>query len=355
MGTLSAKQSSFDLVTDRLGHTAFARAPMRISFAGGGTDVAPYPEREGGAVLSAAIRRYAYASARVRSDEQFVLRSLDLGLVAEGSIARLSDLDQRLHLLRGPVSRLATDQHGVDLRVQSQAPPGSGLGASSTIVVAVLGALLAAYGRSAAPHLMAEMAVQVEREDLGLTGGTQDQYAAVFGGVNFLEFNGGEVVVNQLKLPIATIATLEHNLLLCHLGNSRASATIIDDQRERYESDSGRTVEALRRQKELAVEMKQVLLAGRLDDFGGLLGEVWAVKQQLSPLIVTDEALAAYETATAAGALGGKMTGAGGGGYMLFYAPFGSRFEVAQALRDRGHEVLDVALDDGGLQTWSHD
>ena len=170
MGIPDTKSSSsFDVVTDRLGHTAFARAPMRLSFAGGGTDVPPYPQREGGAVLSVAIRRYAYASARIRDDDQFVIRSLDLGLIAEGPIGQLSELDQSLHLLRGPISRLATDERGVDLRVQSQAPPGSGLGASSTIVVAVLGALLSAYGRVATPHQVAEMAVEIERQDLGLT------------------------------------------------------------------------------------------------------------------------------------------------------------------------------------------
>ena len=328
MGIPETKSSSFDVVTDRLGHTAFARAPMRLSFAGGGTDVPPYPQREGGAVLSVAIRRYAYASARIRDDDQFVIRSLDLGLIAEGPIGQLSELDQRLHLLRGPISRLATDERGVDLRVQSQAPPGSGLGASSTIVVAVLGALLSAYGRVATPHQMAEMAVEIERQDLGLTGGTQDHYAAVFGGFNFLEFSESDVVVNQLKLPLATVATLEHNLVLCDLGSSRESATIIDDQTARYESDSGETQSALRRQRELAVEMKQLLLA---------------------------EADHAYEVALGAGALGGKIAGAGGGGFMLFYAPFGSRFEVAQALRDLGHDVLDVALDDSGLQSWTHD
>ncbi len=355
MGSLEIKQSSFDAVTGRLGQTAFARAPMRISFAGGGTDVAPYPQREGGAVLSVAIRRYAYASARIRDDDQFVIHSLDLGLVAEGQIGELSELDQRLHLLRGPISRLATDSRGVELRVQSQAPPGSGLGASSTIVVAVLGALLSAYGRSASPHQIAEMAVEVERRDLGLTGGTQDHYAAVFGGFNFLEFEGDEVVVNQLKLPLATVATLEHNLLLCDLGSSRESATIIDDQRSRYEADIGATAAALARQKQMAVEMKQLLLAGELDRFGRMLGEVWEAKQELSPLIATDAARLANEAALGAGALGGKIVGAGGGGFMLFYAPFEARFEVAQALRDRGHDVLDVALDSGGLQSWAHD
>ncbi len=326
---------------------------MRISFAGGGTDVAPYPEREGGAVLSAAIRRYAYASARIREDDQLVIRSLDLGLVAAGRIGELSELDQRLHLLSGPVGRLASDGRGVELRVQSQAPPGSGLGASSTIVVAVVGALLAAYGRSASAHQIAQAAIEIERQDLGLTGGTQDHFAAAFGGVNFLEFSGDEVTVNQLKLPTATIATLEHNLLLCHLGASRESATIIDDQSERYQSHAGTTAAALDRQKELAQEMKKILLAGQLDEFGCLLNESWISKQQLSPLISTEAAVQAHRTALDAGALGGKITGAGGGGYMLFYAPFDCRFEVAQALRDDSFDVLDVSFDEIGMESWT--
>jgi D-glycero-alpha-D-manno-heptose-7-phosphate kinase len=333
--------------------TAFARAPMRISFAGGGTDVAPYPEREGGAVLSAAITRYAFASARLREDDQFNLTSLDLGLTAEGHVSELSELDRRLHLLRAPVERLAGGR-GVDLRVQSQAPPGSGLGASSTIVVAVVGALIAAQGRTESRHRVAEQAIELERRDLGLEGGTQDQYAATFGGFNFMEFHPGGVTVNQLRLPSSTIATLEHNLLLCHLGTSRESARIIEDQRRRYEQESGTTAEALGRQKELAVEMKQALLAGELDRFGTLLDEVWRAKQALSPLIATGESLRAYETAKAAGVLGGKITGAGGGGYMLFYSPFERRFEVAQALRDEGFDVLDISIDDMGMESWSH-
>ena len=338
-----------------VGATAFARAPMRISFAGGGTDVAPYPQREGGAVLSATITRYAYASARIRDDGKFNIKSLDLGLTAEGPIEDLSKLDQSLHLLRGPITRLAGDGVGVDLRVQSQAPPGSGLGASSTIVVAVVGALLEAWGRTADSHRIAEAAVEIEREDLKLTGGTQDHYAAAFGGINFIEFTGSEVIVNPLRLPSSTIATLEHNLLLCHLGLSRESATIIDDQRRRYESSAGSTSSALAKQKVLAVEMKRMLLAGELDGFGELLAEVWEAKKAMSPLIATDNSLEFYETAIDAGALGGKITGAGGGGYMLFYAPFNKRFEVAQALRDRGAEVLDINLDHEGLQAWSHE
>lgn len=336
------------------GLTAYARAPMRISFAGGGTDVAPYPEREGGAVLSATIKRYAFASARVREDDQFNLTSLDLGLSAEGQMDQISELDRRLHLLSGPVKRLVTDGRGVDLRVQSQAPPGSGLGSSSTIVVAMVGALLAAYGRRAPRHAIAEAAVEIERGDLGLTGGTQDHYAAAFGGVNFLEFNADSVTVNQLKVPLSTVATLEHNLLLCHLGTSRESATIISDQRERYESESGTTSAALALQKELAHQMKRALLAGQLDDFGALLDEVWRVKQELSPLIATEGALHAYKTAMTAGALGGKITGAGGGGYMLFYAPFERRFEVAEELRKAKFEVLDISLDEMGMESWTN-
>ena len=325
---------------------------MRISFAGGGTDVDPYPAREGGAVLSAAVTRYAFASARLRDDDQFNLTSLDLGLIAEGHVSELSELDRRLHLLRAPIERLAGGR-GVDLRVQSQAPPGSGLGASSTIVVAVVGALLAADGRVETPHRVAEQAVEIERGDLGLDGGTQDQYAAAFGGFNFMEFHEDGVTVNQLRLPSSTIATLEHNLLLCHLGTSRESARIIEDQRRRYEQDAGTTSAALGRQKDLAIEMKQALLADELDRFGMLLDEVWKAKQELSPLIATDESLRAYEAAKAAGVLGGKITGAGGGGYMLFYSPFERRFEVAQALRTEGFEVLDISIDEMGLESWS--
>jgi D-glycero-alpha-D-manno-heptose-7-phosphate kinase len=328
---------------------------MRISFAGGGTDVAPFPEREGGAVLSASITRYAFASALVRENDQVAVRSLDMGLAAEAQINHLSQLDRRLHLLRGVIRRLAVDGLGVDLRVQSQAPPGSGLGASSTIIVAVAGALSEAYGRTVGRHRLAELAHRVEREDLGLPGGTQDHYAAVFGGVNYIEFFGDAVVVNQLRLPPATAATLEHNLILCHLGTSRDSGRIIADQRQRYERGSKATVAALRRQKALAGQLKRELLSGNLNSFGRLLDEAWRVKCELSPYIATRHAQQVYDAALRAGALGGKITGAGGGGHMLIYAPFERRFECAEALRTIGVDVQDVALDELGLFAWSHD
>ena len=333
----------------------FARAPMRISFAGGGTDVPPFPQREGGAVLSAAIRRYAYAAARIRDDDQFVIHSLDLGIEARGSVAEMSELDQKLHLLRAPIERLSESGRGVELRVQAQAPPGSGLGSSSTVMVAVLGALIAAYGKSVSIHRIAELAVELEREELKLSGGSQDHYAAAFGGFNFLEFGADAVTVNQLRLPPETLATLEHNLLLCDLGSSRDSSKIIDDQRERFERDEESSVLAFRRQKELATEIQALLVSGDCDAFGAKLAEVWEAKQQLSPLIATDPSATVEAVAHAAGALGGKMTGAGGGGYMLFYAPFARRFEVEQAIRELGYDVLSVDFAGQGLQVWSDD
>jgi D-glycero-alpha-D-manno-heptose-7-phosphate kinase len=332
-----------------------ARAPLRVSFAGGGTDVPPYPAEEGGLVLSATINRYAYGTLRPREDRQLGIQSLDLDMVASIALEEARPDGDRLDLIKAAIQKVAADSpNGFDLFLHSAAPPGSGLGSSSAVVVALVGLLSAHMGTSLTDYETARLAYTVERVDLGLKGGTQDQYAAAFGGFNFIEFRADEVIVNPLRIPDETVAELEYNLLLCFTGGTRASDHIIDDQTVRYQSQESSTIDGLRMQKELAAEMKDALLQDNLTEFGLLLDRAWAYKKQMSPKITNDHIDALYDEAKRRGAIGGKVTGAGGGGYMLLYCRYDTKHEVQAALGELGAEAVDFQFDHTGLTTWSH-
>jgi D-glycero-alpha-D-manno-heptose-7-phosphate kinase len=332
-----------------------ARAPLRVSFAGGGTDVPPYPAEEGGLVLSATINRYAYGTLRPRKDRRIGIQSLDLDAVASFALDEARPTGDRLDLVNAAIQKLASDSpNGFDLFLHSGAPPGSGLGASSAVVVTLVGLLSAHMKMPLTDYERARLAYTVEREDLGLKGGTQDQYAAVFGGFNFMEFRDEDVIVNPLRIPPETIHELEYNLLLCFTGGTRASDHIIDDQTSRYHSHEASTVDGLRMQKELATEMKNALLHGSLTEFGILLDQAWTYKKKMSPKITNEQIDQLYEEAKRHGAIGGKVTGAGGGGYMLLYCKYDVKHKVRAALADLGAEPVDFQFDLSGLTTWSH-
>jgi len=332
-----------------------ARTPLRVSFAGGGTDVPPYPEENGGLVLSATINRYAYGTLRTREDRQIGIQSLDLDAVASFALDDARPDGDRLDLIKAAIQKLAAESPcGFDLFLHSAAPPGSGLGSSSAVVVTLVGLLADHMRMPLTDYEKARLAYTVEREDLGLKGGTQDQYAAVFGGFNFIEFRGDEVIVNPLRIPWETVQELEYNLLLCFTGGTRVSDHIIDDQTERYRSQTGSTVDGLEMQKQLAVQMKDALLRDNLTEFGELLDRAWTYKKQMSPKISNEHIDELYAEAKAHGAIGGKVTGAGGGGYLLLYCRYDAKHEVRAALSALGADSVDFQFDNVGSVTWSH-
>lgn len=329
-----------------------ARAPLRISFAGGGTDVPPFPETYGGCVLSATINRYAYGSLTPRSDERVGIESVDLRVTAELTPGQDSPDGGKLDLVKAAVHRFGeSSAGGYDLVLRSNAPPGSGLGSSSTMMVALTGLLAEHHGLPYGEYETARVAHAIEREDLGISGGLQDHYAATFGGFNFIEF-GERVIVNPLRVREEVRHELELSLMLCFTGITRASARVIDDQSGRVVTGSAETLAGLHAQKELAVAMKSAVLRGELREFGELLGEAWKQKQRLSPLISNPRIDELYEVATRHGALGGKVTGAGGGGFILFYCDFTLKHRVAEALERAEATVLEFSFDDKGLTTW---
>jgi D-glycero-alpha-D-manno-heptose-7-phosphate kinase len=329
-----------------------ARAPLRISFAGGGTDVPPFPTIEGGCVLSATIDRYAHGSLIPRTDRMVSIESVDFKTTAEMKLDNEILCDGSLDLIKAAVRRfgnVGTD--GYDLVLRSSAPPGSGLGSSSTMMVALTGLLAQHYGVAMSAYQVAELAWTIEREDLGIAGGMQDLYAATFGGFNFIEFSD-RVIVNPLRIRDETVLELELSLLLCFTGVTRDSARVIEDQTQRAATGAGDTLAGLRAQKALAVAMKAALLTGELNEFGDLLGEAWTQKKRLSPLITNNRIDELYELALSKGALGGKITGAGGGGYILLFCDFSKKHRVIEALEFADAEVTEFAFDSRGLTTW---
>jgi D-glycero-alpha-D-manno-heptose-7-phosphate kinase len=331
-----------------------SRSPLRVSFAGGGTDVQPFPALEGGAVLSATVNRYVYGTLAPRTDETISIESVDFNIKMRFDPTLPLERDGQLDLFKAAIKRLNDGvAPGFDLLVASSAPPGSGLGSSSTVVVCLVGLLREHYRLAMTDYETADLAYQIEREDLAITGGLQDQYAATFGGFNFIEFDRGRVLVNPLRINQDTISELECSVLLVDFGLTRASSEIIDDQTERLERRDPTTLTALRMQKALAYDMKNALLRGRLNEFGELLGVAWEHKQQQSPKVSNERIAEAYELARSKGALGGKITGAGGGGHMLLFCDLRNRHRVTDALHAFGAKVHDIAFEPKGMTTWT--
>ena len=334
-----------------------ARAPLRVSFAGGGTDVPPFPAREGGVVLSSTINRYAYATLRPRDDGSVTVRSLDYGDSVDFGVDDPVVFDGRLDLPKAAIARVrefrgALPPTGFDLFLHTNAPPGSGLGSSSAVVVNVLALVARHCGMDLTAHELAEVACRLEREDLGIPGGLQDQYAAAFGGFNFMEFHAERVVVYPLRVAESTIHELEHNMLLAYTGHSRVSDHIIEDQIARFMDCDADAVAGMRAQKEIAHAMKEALLCGEVSGFGELLGQAWRHKQRMSSRISTALIDEAVEVALSSGALGAKVTGAGGGGHMALVCEFERKHLVAEALIRLGMTVSEFTFSQQGVTTW---
>ncbi len=331
-----------------------ARTPLRLSFGGGGTDVSPYSDTHGGCVLNATISRYVYGTLVPKSERSIGFRSFDYGTVVYWTQEEHFQFDGQMDLVKGVLKRFELDKFrtdGFDLFVHADAPPGSGLGSSSTFTVALIGLFRELLGLPITSDGMARLAYDIERNDVGIKGGRQDQWAAAFGGFNFMEFNGEEVVVTPLRLSEYLINELEYNLILCFTG-SRESQPIIDSQMESAKKKEAAPLAAMDQVKAIAYEMKKALLASDLDRFGEMLHEGWLQKKQMAKGITTPRIDELYEEARKAGAIGGKITGAGGGGHLLLYCPFNKRHVVRERLSALGTSVTDFRFDPVGMQTW---
>ncbi|MEJ0018584.1 MAG: hypothetical protein WDN25_18895 [Acetobacteraceae bacterium] len=345
-------------VPGRSGLVVRARAPLRLGLAGGGTDVSPYADLHGGAVMNATIDRYIYATIEWREGDEVEFESHDLGLTVRYPAVAPLPFDGRLDLPKAIYNRIAADyldNRALPLRIAtySEAPAGSGLGSSSTLVVAVLQAFTELLALPLGEYDLAHLAYVIERQDLGLQGGRQDQYAATFGGFNFMEFRANDtVIVNPLRIKREVINELEAQTVLCFTGVSRESASIIAEQARNVESGAAKSIEAMHRLKAAAIEMKEALLKGDLRRLAETLHAGWTSKRDMAQGISNDRIERALEIAMAAGASAGKVSGAGGGGFIMFLAPLERKRAVMTALTDAGYRAETVRYTREGATAW---
>jgi len=337
-----------------------SRAPLRLGLGGGGTDVSPYSETHGGRVLNATIDRYAYASVEPgAAGDDVLFDSPDrrcTGRAAPDDVRSLTD-DFALHV--AVYERVMTDLNDgvrVPLRLSTQvdAPPGSGLGSSSALVVAMTQVLCDVVGASLDPYALARLAWQVEREDLGLAGGWQDHFAATFGGFNYMETTeNGRVVVNPLRVRPEVQSELEASMLLYFGGVSRDSASVIAEQQRhvvRGDEEALEATHAIRRESQL---MKDHLLTGDAPAFAECIRQGWAAKKKLARSITNPAIEHAHEIAERSGMIAGKMSGAGGGGFMMLFVDPLRRLEVSRALEETcGGTVAACHFTDRGVESW---
>ncbi|MCX5915030.1 MAG: dehydrogenase [Deltaproteobacteria bacterium] len=336
-----------------------SRAPLRLGLAGGGTDVSPYSEMHGGAVLNATINMYAYATIEVLSDRQVVFSSLDRGTTSSFAVGSPPSCPDDLKLFLGTyeavMERFNSGKHiGLRLSAHSDAPAGSGLGASSALVVALIGAFVEYLRLPLGEYEVARFAYDIERKRLGLVGGKQDQYSATFGGVNFMEFYGNDkVIVNPLRVKREYLNELQYRMLLYYTGTSRLSSAIIKQQVENLTRGAGTTLEAMHQLKRQAVAMKEALLQGKLEEIGEIFNWGWEQKKNLAENVTSPAIDEIFQKAMSSGALGGKITGAGGGGFLMLYCEPDSKQAVERALSAFDGRIMPFEFTTIGLETWS--
>ncbi len=329
-----------------------ARSPARVSFGGGGTDLTRYFLQHGGVVINTTVALYAHASLRRRLDGRVRIYSHDFRQTVEAARPRDLAFNGTLDLLKAAV-KLIDPAFGFELEVSADFPPGSGLGGSAAVCSAVIGCFNEFRSDRWDRHEIAEMAFQAERLLLDIPGGWQDQYATVFGGFNFMEFKADHNEVVPLRLEARTKRELEESLVLVFTGKLHDSGAVHRDQRSTSERNNADVERLASRQKEITHEMKKLLLRGRLLEYGRLLDDAWRVKRGLGKLISTNDIDSIYEFAMANSALGGKLLGAGGGGYFLFYIKPFHRYPFEIAMESAGYRCQRVAFDEAGLQSWT--
>jgi len=332
------------------------RSPVRISFGGGGSDLPSYYERFGGAVLSAAINKHFYTVLEKRSDGKIQIISADLRVVETWQdIARMDVRGNALEIPLAVLKEFGCDV-SANLFLASEIPPGTGLGSSASVCVNLLKTLESYCHMTRSKYELAERAFHIARNVLGRPVGKQDEYASAFGGLNFISFHpDGTTLVEPLCLESELVRELESSLLLFFTGASHHSWTILQEQEESSRKDGGATVEYLHEIRKLAVSMQSTLMRGELREFGLLLHEGWEIKKRLSSKISTPRINEMYEIALRSGALGGKITGAGGGGFLLLYCQQGHQQDVRNALVPLGAREMGFEFDYQGAQVVAND
>ncbi len=340
-------------------HVARARAPLRLGLAGGGTDLSAYCKQYGGAILNVTIDRHAYAFVYDSEDENTHFAALDIDIRESFTPQEAMGPAPRLVLHKGVYARIVRDFFGGEapplvIQTSVDAPAGSGLGSSSALVVALLEAFRHRYELPLGRYEIANLAWEIERIDLGLAGGRQDQYAAAFGGVNYMEFLADDrVIVNPLRLSPGAGEEIESSLVVCFTGQSRNSHDIIVEQAGAVTALNPQAIEAMHRLKADAVAMKAAFVHGDVEGVAEILRSSWLAKQRTAKGISNPLIERLYEVAMTNGALAGKISGAGGGGFMMFVTRPERRRRLIMALRDAGGEADAAAFTHLGSVTWT--
>ncbi len=334
-----------------------SKAPLRLGLAGGGSDVSPYSDLYGGLILNATINLYAYCTIEELPGTDIELHATDLDLTLSYPQADTLPIDGRLDLHKGVYNRIVRDYgplpQAIRITTYSDAPAGSGLGSSSTMVVCIVKAFAEWLNLPMGDYEISRMAYEVERKDLALSGGKQDQYAAAFGGFNFMEFLTNDlVIVNPLRVKRWIVDELESSMVLYYTGASRSSAAIIDEQRKNTSSGNTVAIEAMHRIKQSAIDMKMALLKGDITAFAKILGQAWEDKKKMASAITNPMIQEAFDVATSAGAIAGKVSGAGGGGFIMFVVKPTCKRQVVNALNRLPGQVVPFQFSDGGTHGW---
>ena len=334
-----------------------SKAPLRLGLAGGGSDVSPYSDIYGGLVLNATINLYTHTTIEELAENCIYIDSYDADCHKKFALAKKLDIDGEASLIKGVYNRIMKDfdvePRGFRITTYNDAPAGSGLGTSSTMVVCLIKAFVEWMSLPLGDYEIARMAFEIERKELGLSGGKQDQYAAAFGGFNFMEFLKDDmVIVNPLKVKRWIIDELEASLVLYFTGQSRSSAAIIDQQRANTTKGETKSIEAMHRIKQSAVDMKLALLKGDMREFARILGQAWEDKKKMADAITNPVIENAFSVAMQAGAVAGKVSGAGGGGFCMFMVDPAKKKPVVEALKQLDGFVMPFNFTDGGAHGW---
>ncbi len=334
-----------------------SKAPLRLGLAGGGSDVSPYSDIYGGLVLNATINLYAYCTIEETDNGRITINSIDSGTQQSIKSAKHLEIDGKASLIKGVYNRVVDEFQlsplSFNITTYNDAPAGSGLGTSSTMVVCILKTFVEWLSLPLGDYEIARLAYEVERKDLKLSGGKQDQYAAAFGGFNYIEFLQDDmVIVNPLKIKRWIKDELEASMVLYFTGASRESAKIIDEQIENTSKKNSTAIDAMHQIKQSAKDMKLAILKGDIDKFSEILRKGWENKQKMASKIANETILRAMDVALKAGAKSGKVSGAGGGGFIMFVVEPTRKKEVEHALLSLGGMVMPFEFTEGGAHGW---
>lgn len=335
-----------------------SKAPLRLGLAGGGSDVSPYSDIYGGLILNATINLYAYCTIKETNDGLITINAYDSDCHQQLPVSQYLSLDDRQAILfKGVYNRIVKDYgiktEGFEVMTYNDAPAGSGLGTSSTMVVCILKAFVEWKNLPLGDYEIARLAYEIERVDLGLSGGKQDQYAAAFGGFNYMEFLKNDmVIVNPLKVKRWIVDELEANLVLYFTGKSRSSAMIIEEQKKNTASGNQKSIEAMHRIKQSAIDMKLALLKGDMEELACIVGRGWEDKKKMANAISNPVIEEAFDVAIKAGAKTGKVSGAGGGGFIMFLVNPTQKKSVIDALSQLSGFTMPFNFTEGGAHGW---